>query len=360
MKLICPTLTLLLSLAACAQPHSGPATTSGTQPVKGQPATPQAAVDPTLAPQLREKAAAVLIAAAAVPTTDTTDPAQNALRANAIEGLLPMPGRLEPILRASFTDKSIGIRSVAAMAAGKAKIRGLVDSLQPLTKDDSPLVRAAATYALQRNGAASDPTLLASMLVSGDTQQRALAAFILGELGNSSAIPMLMAAANRPSGTGEGIRDKLMRLQVAEALVKLGKKDAIDEVRAALYPSQAEEVEATALAIQIIGQVRDMDSIPQLHNLIAEGNKSKNPMPIEVRLAASASLARMGSNEMDAVVLESIASPSAQVRSMAAIVLGETRDRHQLSVLAPLLSDPEAQVRISSAAAIVKITDAPR
>ncbi|MFT3685906.1 MAG: HEAT repeat domain-containing protein [Phycisphaerales bacterium] len=313
-----------LALAACssgrqaqpthtAEPQKAPAT-STTQGVVGAGAGGGgggAAVGaPHLPPgpapteaecgQLREKAAALLVAIASVPTTDTTDPAHNSLRANAVEGLLPMPGRLEPILRAAFNDRSVGIRSVAAMAMGKAKLRALVDAVQPLAAEEDTLVRASAVFALARCGAPADLNILASML-AGDTQQRALAAFMLGELGNKSAIPMLVAAAKAPSISGSGgVRDKLMRLQIAEALVKLGKADAIEEVRAALFPGQPEEAEAAALAIMIIGQVRDTDSSAQLNNIIADSFPADGKytpsaaMPIEIRLAAANSLARFG------------------------------------------------------------------
>lgn len=363
-------LLLLIPLAACASGRNGPS--SAQQNPKPATSTQQApantAATPAIGPaptdseigQQREKAAALLIAIAVVPTTDNTDPTKNALRANAIEGLLPMPGRLEPILRAAFTDKSIGIRSVAAMATGKARIKALVDAVSPLAADESPLVQAAAAFALARNGAPADLNVLAAMLAGSDARHRALAAYILGELGNKSAIPMLVAAAARQSPSkGSGISDKLMHLQIVEALVKLGKTEALDEIRAALYPSQSEDIEATILAVQIIGQVRDSDSCPQLQNLVAEAYHTNNPMPIEVRLAACASLARLGAERPKAAAFAAqyLASTTPAMRAQAAAVLGETRDTRQLALLAPLLADADEQVRVSAAAAIIKITD---
>lgn len=346
-----PTLPLLLALTACTSTGNGPAAPS--------PANPAPTANPADASLLREKAAAILTETASTPSDD---PAKSALRANAFEGLLPMPGRLEPILRAAFTDRSIGIRSVAAMSAGKARLRGLTDALQPLTADPSPLVHSAAAFALTRCGVNADLSILASMLDSADTQHRALAAFMLGELGNKSAVPMLVAAAAKPSTRGYGVREKLMRLQIAEALVKLGKADAIDEVRAALYPSQAEDVEAMALAIQIIGQVKDVDSRPQLQNMIADGYRSNNPVPVEVRLIAAASYARLSTSPLDRAKAAAFAEtytadPSPTIRGQAAAVLGDTRNPATLPKLATLMADPEHHVRLSAAAAVLKITD---
>lgn len=348
-------LALALTVNGCTPARNGPA--ADPQPAG---AAVLATADSTGSLQLREKAAAVLVAVASVQTTDATDPADNALRANAIEGLLPMPGRLEPILRSALTDKSIGIRSIAAMAAGKAKVRALVESLQPLTTDESRLVRAAAVFGLQRNGAAADPNILASMLASDSAQERALAAFILGELGNKSAVPMLLAASAAPASRTGAVPDKLMRLQIAEALLKLGKGEAIDEVRAALYPSRSEDIEATALAVQILGQVRDSGSRAQLRNLSSDRYDSGNPMPVEIRLACAASLARMGDQYAVSLADGFVNDKSPAIRAQAAAVYGETRDAKYLTMLSTLLSDTDKQVRISAAAAIVKITDAPR
>jgi len=350
-------LALLLTVGAAGHVQGAAAFPSQAQVAGGAQPRP---ADVTTTAQQREKAAQILTAVASVPTTDTTDPARNALRANAMEGLIPLPGRLEPILKAAFTDRAIGIRSVAAMAMGKAKIKSLADAVQPLTRDQSPLVRAGAAFALQRVGEPADPNVLAGMLVSDSTQQRSLAAWILGELGNKSAIPMLMSAVAQPPAKGGGASDKLVRLQIAEALVKLGKRDALVEIRAALFPATPDDLEATALAVQIIGQVGDAESRPQLHNMIAEGFHTSNPLPLEVRMAAAASLAKLGETRAETFASAYLADQSPAIRAQAAAVLGEMRDAKHLPRLLPLLSDSDEQVRVTAAAATLKITDSPR
>ena len=69
----------------------------------------------------------------------------------------------------------------------------------------------------------------------------------------------------------------------------------MDTVRSALYPSRPEELEATALAVQIIGEVHDRGAIDQLIYLVDE--ETDRPMPAEVRLAVAGALAKLGLRE---------------------------------------------------------------
>jgi len=314
-----------------------------------------AGADLTSAMKLRERAAGLLIEYAVK--------GQPEQQANALEALLPLPARLESAARLGMTSSSQGVRSVAALVAGRAKLTRLVDHVRPLLNDDSPLVRASAMYALSRLGVTVDPTPLASMLSDGPMHVRAHAAFLLGEMRNASAVPMLLEASGAPAVRADAVRDRLMRLQIAEALVKLEKTEAIGEVRAALYPARPEDLEACALAAQILGQVRDEASRPNLRALLADNWEQGRPMPIEVRLAAAASLARMDSvsspREEQALDLaqKHLAAENPAHRAQAAMVLGESGQTKVLALLAPLLDDPQALVQISAAAAVLKITE---
>lgn len=360
-----PLATLFL-LASCAGRHTPRPVTPDGVPLTAAPTEAQTA-------QQREKAAAILTQVASTPTPD---PVQSALRANAFEGLLPMPGRLEPILRAALADQSVGIRAVAAMAAGKARIRTLTDALQPLTRDESSLVRSAAAFALARAGEPADLNLLAQMLASADTQPRAHAAFVLGELGNPSAIPMLVQALNTPQSRTDAVKDRLMRLQINEAIIKLARAGGgggtagggyavdiearLNEVRLSLWPTRAEDLEPCALACQILGQLRDAGAAPQLAALAADRYQQNASLPLEIRLAAADALLRMGSNAGNGIELAaaSLHDQSPTVRALAAAALGDTRDTRHLANLEQLFTDPDTQARIAAAAATIKVTDA--
>jgi HEAT repeat protein len=347
------TLALGLLTSACqaqTAPAGGTTATPGLRTTR--PLAPVDASNPAdllTGPRLREQAAGVLLDYAERGTPEE--------KANAMEGLISMPARLEPVVRANLRSANTGVRTVAAMAAGKARLARLNDSVRPLLDDSTPQVRAAAIFALMRNGASVDPSLLGAMLDDPDTRVRSHAAFILGELRNKTAVPMLLEASGAPAMRTDPQLDRLMRLQIAEALVKLGREDAIHEVRAALYPARPEDLEACALAVQILGQVKDQQVKSQLQMLSSERYDNGNPMPIEVRLAAAASLARMQENGPAAMAQGLLGAESAPQRAQAALVLGETGQKDWLPSLAPLLSDQVPLVRIAAAAAILKITE---
>lgn len=278
------------------------------------------------------------------------------IRANSIEALSPVTDRVEPIVALALNDPNAGVRSVAAMVAGQRNLATLAPSIRGLTQDSSPFVRAAAMFALSSFGEAADISELSSMLLEDPNPRvRSQAAYLLGELGEPSAIPLLQQAAVTPVSNASAIERKIFRLQIAEALFKLGFEESIDTIRAALYPSRPDELEATALAVQIIGQIRDESSIDQLI-FLADSN-SDQPMPAEVRLGVASSLALMGHREGSFVAMEYLDSNIDAVRAQTASVLGKTEGRENLGHLEMLLmNDPSPLTRVAAAGAIVDYT----
>jgi HEAT repeat protein len=299
--------------------------------------------------QLREQAIDLLLRA--------TTSGQPEFRANAIEGLLSAPSRLKPVLPVALSDASAGVRTVAALAAGRLKAKDNAAALTPLRSDSSPFVRAAAIYALVRIGEPVDPTPLSTMLRDPDTRVRAHAAFVLGELGNSSALKMLRDASGTSSPRSDPTQIRIMQLQIAEAMVKLGDERAVSEIRAALYPASPQDLEAATLAAQIIGQVRDQSSRGELILLTTSNDQQQGRYPAETRLAAAGALAKLGNPRGGFIAKEYSTSPIATQRAQSALVYGETRLTEHLAPLATLMADADPAVRLSAAAAILKITE---
>jgi HEAT repeat protein len=330
LALACLALALPPTLGACA----------------GRTRQPEAAQGPIWQSQIRERALVMLAAAARD---------ENALiRANALEGLAAVPMRARPFVFDGLTDRNLGVRYAAAMLAGRLGFRDAAPLLRDLLDDPDASVRAAAIYALSALKQPVDPGPLAGMLLEGEVRTRAQAAFILGEMGNKSAVPLLREALMRPAPNARLGDVRLLNLQIAEALAKLGDADAFEAIRAALYPSRPEELEAAALAVQIIGEIGDRRSIDQLIYMAERTEDETLMMPAEVRLAAAASLAQLGLPRGDFVADEYAANEMPAIRAQAAFVYGRVGSERALQRLEPMLDDPSPIVAVSAAAAIVQ------
>lgn len=285
----------------------------------------------------------------------TSDPSPE-IRANTLEALSPVTSQVEPVVALALSDPNAGVRTVAAMVAGRAQLSSLAPTIRELLGDESPFVRSAAMFALGSFGEPIDLSELSMLLFKHPNSRiRSHAAFILGELGESSAIPMLQQSMAEPLETASPIEKKIFRLQVAEALIKLGHTKSIDTIRAALYPSRPDELEATALAVQIIGQIRDEPSIDQL--IYLADPESDIPMPAEVRLGVASALAEMGHREGSFVADEYMDNQIDTIRAQSAAVYGKTQSRENLGKLEMMmLNDPSPLTQVAAAGAIVDYT----
>jgi HEAT repeat protein len=297
--------------------------------------------------ELRERAIGQLL-----ESSRSADPS---IRANAAEAAQQAPARLDAIVASALKDENIGVRSVAAAIVGKAKLGTLSPSVRPLIHDPSPFVRASAIFGLRATGDDVDPSPLSTFLLNDPSPRvRSHAAYLLGEQGDRSALPMLRAAAKRTMPRASEAEVRLMQLQLAEAMVKLGDEAQIQSIRAALYPSRPEELEATALAVQILGQLKDRGSIDQLIFLSGKTDETGKPMPAEVRLGIAIALAQMGNRRGNFIAQEFWKNENPVVRAQAAAAFGATAQSDGLAFLDELLDDPSEQVRTAAAAAILR------
>ncbi len=330
---------LLLALGACSS-GSG----SGQLDVDSGP-TP----DAIEVSQARERAIASLETLA-----QHADPQ---VRGNALEGLLEAPGRSSEWLRRGLQDTSPGVRAIALMGVGRTQRADLAEQAGFLLRDRSPWVRLSAAYALAANGDTGGmPVIASTLLNSEDPRLRAQAALVLGELGNESAIPLLREALLKDMPLAPAGQRRLMALQMSEAMVKLGDADQVQPVRAALFPARPEDLEATALAARILGEVGDHSSENQLALLTARLDDQGNMLPPEVRLSAIYALAQLGRTQGDPFAIAYLDDPRAQVRGLAALCLGEIGKVQHLPRLEPLLVDPDPGVRVHASAAVVRLT----
>jgi len=328
-------------------PPNGGASASGPPP-----AAP--AVEPVSAAEVVELAALRERALAEIETAAVDEWAMH--RANALEALEQVPRRAVPWVRRGLQDRNPGVRSVAAMVAGRTGMAELDAELRSREDDPDPRVELSVLFALLSIGEKVDRSPIAAALFNPDDPLlRSYAAFILGELGDASALPMLRQAVNAPMPRADAGEVSVMRQQIAEAMVKLGDTGPLQGLRAALYPSRAEDLEQTALAVQIIGTVEDRGSIGQLIYLSATRDGERF-LPPEVRLGIAQALGRMGRVEGAFLADEYAGHPEAAVREQAAHVYGWTLDPSDPGRLVAMLDDPAMRVRLAAAAGVVRVT----
>lgn len=296
--------------------------------------------------ELRERAIGLL--------EDMTQDVSAQVRANAIEGLEQTPARLASAVGPATQDANAGVRSVAALAIGRNNLCDQVPLVRSMTRDESPYARIASAFALAKCGDTSAINVLADLLfTSPEIRVRSLSAYALGELGEPSAAAMLRQAADIDVPRATDIEMRVFGLQIAESLFKLGENDALDTIHTALFPSRPEDLEATALAAQIIGEVRSRRSLPDLQNLIAYQDEMGNTMPAEVRLAAASARAKLGRPDAADIALEYVENPSLAIRAQAALTLGEIGRDEDLPTLARMLDDPNPLVQVAAATGIL-------
>lgn len=338
-----PCVLLGAVLAACETVPSGANSGGGVPLGAGEIADP--VVERS---RLREEAISILIEAAA------SDNAM--LRGNSLEALSPAVGRLRAPLAAGLVDQNPGVRAIALVVAGREGFGELAPAVRPLLQDASPLVRASALYALRAMGEEIDLTPLGSLLLETRTPGvRAHAAYLLGELGDASALPLLRQALHDDVPGASEQEMKLVWLQIAEAMVKLGDRERLEGIRAALYPATPGEYELAVLATQILGRLGDRASMTQLIKL-SEHKQNGMLMPPELRLAIADAVARMGRNDGGFIAESFLTDPDALRRSQAALVLGQTAREQDLATLGGLLDDPNPLVRTAAAGSILTIT----
>jgi len=181
------------------------------------------------------------------------------------------------------------------------------------------------------------------------------AAFLLGEIGNKSAVPLLRSAAIDRTKQLPPDQQPIFQLMVTESLVKLGETKEKAAIQAALYPSQPGEMESMALAVQMLGEMKDRDSQGQLINLASYRDNAGQPYPPEIRLGIALALARMGVVGSEGVVIadEFAKNDNAALRSQAAFVYG-AQGASSLDKLAEMMKDSNPQVRVSAAASVMR------
>ena len=267
------------------------------------------------------------------------------LRANAIEAAAFLPKRAESLVRIGLEDKSAVVRFASLATVGRLKLRRLLATARRLSTDPDESVQAAALFALSQCGQRVDLSPMAALLASDEPTTRGNVAMLMGLSGDPSAIPLLKEVARVRLKKANPQRAAVIRLQIAEAVVRLGDEESIDAIEAAAF-SQFDEVRV--LAVLTLGRLNDRQVEPALAGML-------NQPPIELQLAAAQALAMMDRRGRGLeMVLQAADSQVTTIRAQTAIVLGHFQDPKATDRLAVMLDDQQAQVRIAAAAAVLR------
>jgi len=266
---------------------------------------------------------------------DSTDPV---IRAHAIEGLAEARGaaaRTE-LLR-KLADPDPLVRFAACMACGELRIADARPLLLKLVTDADSSVQVGAIFALHRLGDVRFSSGLEEALRSPEPSVRANAAFALGRLGEKSAVKILLPA----------LRDRApeVRLQSAEALWRLGNQQGLTYLVAAGISGNAAHQMVAILAM----------AAPRDRRVIEHVRCGKDSEYLEVRLVTARALGMLSSDEMFDIALSAVRAGESRQRHLAALALGAIGRPDAADALAALLKDPDPDVRVAAATAILQL-----
>jgi HEAT repeat protein len=261
------------------------------------------------------------------------------LRCNAIESLQEVApdDAVDPALAALESDDP-QVRFAGCMALGTLRVADAHDRLLKLRiEEHSHIVQVGIRYALHRLGDVRYSHDLEQYAVDPNPEVRGKTAFVLGRLGEPSAIPLLRTMQHDP--------EESIRLEAAESLWRLGDQRGLDDLAGFAISKYADDLIISTLAL---AAPRDPSVIQHVRaNLSAD-------YP-EVELAAARALGMLGSDEGYSLAMQYLHSSEPRQRWMAAQALGAIGRPDAKAALAPLLSDSEAQVRLAAAAAILEL-----
>jgi HEAT repeat protein len=286
----------------------------------------QVSVDPALAESARD------VLFTALKSDDEL------IRAHAIEGIkesLGSAGRRQII--ESFNDPSPLVRFAATMAAGELRLPQIEPLLLKLVEDANPHVQIGAIFALHRLGDKRFSLGIEEALGSGDANVRSNAAVALGRLGEPSALKILRPRLRDPAPE--------VRLQAAESMWRLGDEQGLEYVVAG---SISRNPGHQMVSLMALAGPRDARVAEHIRPALTSDYT-------EVALVAARALGQLGFDDGYAVALKAARGSDERQRALAALALGAIGRADAQETLAALLKDPDQDVRVAAAAALLQV-----
>jgi len=283
-------------------------------------------------------------------------PGNPAVRAQGIEaGAEVLGAPAAPLIREGLGDDHPGVRFAACLALGKLVDRSSIDQVRLLVGDPDLHVRVGACYALERMGDYSVRRIwFEIMRDAGSPEVRRNAVMALALLEDPRTRTMLKRVASEDTDDG-------VRLQAVEGLATLGDADAEGGFIRDAFGGMGYRQPFALLAL---GRVKGADSIAVLRS------RMSNSPYLEARLAAARALGMHGRMDGFELALKSldwnkpdpnladdpVDNQIMRVRTMAAMALGDMRDRRALPGLnACMETADDPRVQLAAARSILMI-----
>lgn len=263
------------------------------------------------------------------------------VRAHSLEVMqnINEPDRETFILRGLDDEKPV-VRFAAAMAAGQVRLGSARDRLLEMVNDPDTGIQIAVRFALHRLGItrySHDFEKYAVAIGNDNAPVRGNTVMCLGLLEEPSAIKILKAMTRDPN--------RIVRLQVAESLWRLGDTDGLELLVAGSVSELPDEQIISILGMAAPGDKR---VIPHVRSGLTADQ-------VEVRLATARALGLLGSDEGYVPAEKAVTSSDPRRRSMAALALGAIGRLDSQPLLAQLLRDNEPEVRVAACSAILSL-----
>jgi HEAT repeat protein len=192
-------------------------------------------------------------------------------------GLMKRPDASR-IAAVALGDPAPGVRAMAAQAVLALPADQAAALLLPLlrNKKEKEFVRREVAYALgQTRSRAAVQGLIAALETDKEASVRAAAAIALGQIGDSSAVPVLVQTFSRrraPGGflnriTRQREENEFVRRSAIHALGQIGDSSALPDLIEALTSERA-EADVRREAAQALGQIGDPAAIPALRGAL--------------------------------------------------------------------------------------------
>ena len=262
------------------------------------------------------------------------------VRALVAEALGNLPaGRSSKKFRQALQDQAGWVRAAVIKGLGRTGDKEVIPLIEPLLKDEQPMVQVTAAGALFKLGQKAYWTRIEQAALSQDGYERGAAMRILGRSADPRAIPILV----------NGMKDHQPTIRVASAsgLGRLGVSQAVPYLVDAL--TNGIPALRTAAAVSL-GRLGAKETIP----LLKRSLQDKDP---GVQAAAVDALLRLETpyRVVDPTVMNLISHKNPGLRSGVAKALANGKIRDVMRPLSLLLKDPVPRPRITSVRTIGRI-----